>query len=85
MAKSAMIRARVEPALKNEAEALLGRLGLTPTDAIRLFYRQVALHKGLPFAVRMPNAATRKALRDASGGKNLETWSSLSALKSSTR
>jgi DNA-damage-inducible protein J len=85
MAKSAMIRARVEPALKTEAEALLGRLGLTPTDAIRLFYKQVALHKGLPFAVRMPNAATRKALKAASAGKDLETWSSLSALKASSR
>jgi DNA-damage-inducible protein J len=85
MSKTAMIRARVEPALKSEVEALLGRLGLTPTDAIRLFYTQVALHKGLPFSVRVPNAATRKAMREAEAGRTLETWTDLSALKASIR
>ena len=59
MAKTAMIRARMEPELKQEAEEVLAEVGLSPTEAIRLFYRQVSLHKGLPFDVRVPNAATR--------------------------
>ena len=49
MAKTAMIRARVEPELKQEAEKVFTKLGLTATEAIRLFYRQTALHNGLPF------------------------------------
>ncbi len=74
MAKSEMIRARVEPALKHEAEAVLDRLGMTPTEAITLFYKQVTLYRGLPFPVRIPNAATRKALQEARARKNIETF-----------
>jgi len=74
MAKSKMIRARVEPALKQDAEAVLDKLGMTPTEAITLFYRQVTLYRGLPFPVRIPNAATRKALQDARAGKNIERF-----------
>ena len=67
--KTGTIRARIDPALKAEAEAILDALGLNASEAIRLFYRQVALRKGLPFDVRIPNAATRRALRDADLGK----------------
>jgi len=79
MAKSEMIRARVEPALKHEAEAVLDKLGMTPTEAITLFYKQVTLYRGLPFPVRIPNAATRKALREARNGKNIESFGSVEA------
>ncbi len=79
MAKSEMIRARVEPALKHEAEAVLDKLGMTPTEAITLFYKQVTLYRGLPFPVRIPNAATRKALQEARSRKDIESFSSLAA------
>jgi DNA-damage-inducible protein J len=81
MSKTQMIRARVEPALKRDAEVVLTKLGLTPTEAITLFYKQVALVRGLPFPVRLPNAKTRKALRDARSGNNLTEWSNVEALK----
>lgn len=83
MAKTETIRARVEPELKAKAERVLDKLGITPTEAIRLFYKQVALHHGLPFPVRIPNAATRKALRDAQEGRDLKEWSSLDEIKRS--
>jgi DNA-damage-inducible protein J len=79
MAKSEMIRARVEPALKHEAEAVLDKLGMTPTEAITLFYKQVTLYRGLPFPVRIPNAATRKALQEARSRKNIEAFDSVQA------
>ena len=63
MAKTEMIRARVEPELKSQAEEVFSGLGLSPTAAITLFYRQVTLHHGLPFAVKVPNAETIAALR----------------------
>lgn len=85
MAKTEMIRARVEPALKEKAEDVLAHLGLTPTEAITLFYRQVTLHRGLPFPVRIPNVATRKAMREAKSGKGLTEWRSVEALKSAHR
>lgn len=72
MAKTEMIRARVEPGLKHDAEEVFSTLGLSPTEAITLFYKQVTLHHGLPFPVRIPNAATREAIRQAQAEDGLE-------------
>jgi DNA-damage-inducible protein J len=81
MAKSDTIRARVEPDLKREAEAVLKALGLNASEAITLFYRQVALRRGLPFEIKLPNETTRAAIRDALEGKDVTEWSDLDALK----
>ncbi len=81
MAKTDMIRARVEPGLKREAEAVFSTLGLTATEAIRLFYKQVTLQHGLPFAVKIPNAATREALRQAAECEDLTEYDSLDDLR----
>jgi DNA-damage-inducible protein J len=75
-AKTGMIRARIDPDLKVRAEAILGQLGLNASDAIRLFYTQITLSEGLPFDVRIPNAATRKTIRDARAGKNVKHYAS---------
>jgi DNA-damage-inducible protein J len=80
LAKSGMIRARIDPELKVRAETILGALGLNPSDAIRLFYTQITLSQGLPFDVRIPNAATRKTIRDARAGKNLKHYGSTAEL-----
>jgi len=85
MPKTEMIRARVEPALKIEAEEVFDALGLTPTEAITLFYRQVTLHHGLPFPVRIPNATTQAAIQDALSGEDLTEWPDLEALKAANR
>jgi len=85
MPKTEMIRARVEPALKIEAEEVFDVLGLTPTEAITLFYRQVTLHQGLPFPVRIPNATTQAAIQDALSGEDLIEWPDLEALKAAYR
>jgi DNA-damage-inducible protein J len=74
MAKTETIRARVEAKLKADAEAVLDELGLTASDAIRLFYKQVALRRGLPFDVVIPNSATRKAMRDVIEGRELTQY-----------
>jgi DNA-damage-inducible protein J len=74
MAETEMIRARVDAKLKAQAEGVLEKLGLNASDAIRLFYRQVALQKGLPFDVKLPNAATRRAMKDVREGKNLTRY-----------
>ena len=74
MAKTETIRARVEAKLKADAEAVLDELGLTASDAIRVFYKQVALRRGLPSDVVIPNAATRKAMRDVIEGRELTQY-----------
>ncbi|MBF0132391.1 MAG: type II toxin-antitoxin system RelB/DinJ family antitoxin [Magnetococcales bacterium] len=72
MAKTEMICACVEPELKHAAEAVFSILGLSPTEAITMFYRQVSLQKELPFDVRIPNAATLEVIRQAWEKKR--TW-----------
>ena len=67
-----MIQARVQPDLKKEVEAILGELGLTASETITLFYRQIKLNRGLPFEVRNPNRITAKTLRDSRAGKNVK-------------
>ena len=74
VARTGMIRARVSPELKAEAESILAKIGLSSSDAIRMFYSQVAMRKGLPFEARIPNATTRKALRDAEAGRNMTDY-----------
>ena len=82
MAKSEMIRARVEPDLKQDAEAVFSPLGMSPTEAITLFYKQVALQHGLPFEVRVPNAETLEAMRQAKEKDGLIKYNSVDELMS---
>lgn len=51
--KETYVRARVDERLKRESEEILLALGLTTTEAIRIFLHQVRLHKGLPFDLRI--------------------------------
>ena len=81
MRKTQTVRARVEPALKRDAEAVLKKIGLTSSEAIPLFLTQVKLRKGLPFPVRVPNKQTRQAMRDAREGKNAEEFDSVADWK----
>jgi DNA-damage-inducible protein J len=78
--KTGVIRARVAPELKAEAERILAKIGLSSSDAIRMFYSQVAMRKGLPFEARIPNATTRKALRDAEAGRNMTDYASVNEM-----
>ena len=55
---------RIEPELKAEAETVLSRLGLKPTEYIRMALSQLVLHKGLPFDARIPNEDTIAALEE---------------------
>jgi DNA-damage-inducible protein J len=71
MGKTSTIRARIEPDLKGKAEHVFKQLGLTTTQAITLFYKQVELKKGLPFDVAIPNEVTRRAFSDTDAGRDL--------------
>jgi DNA-damage-inducible protein J len=71
MGKTSTVRARIEPELKKRAEELFEELGITTTQAITLFYRQVILRKGLPFEVVIPKATTLKTFEDTDAGRNL--------------
>jgi addiction module RelB/DinJ family antitoxin len=53
--KTATLYARIEPDVKERAEAILAELGMSASSAINMFYKQVILQRGLPFEVKMPS------------------------------
>ncbi|MCD8286357.1 MAG: type II toxin-antitoxin system RelB/DinJ family antitoxin [Clostridia bacterium] len=54
MSNSSVVYARIDSSLKEEAEAIMSDLGVTPTALIQMVYRQIVLTKGIPFEVRLP-------------------------------
>ena len=52
--KSANVTVRVEPDVKEKAEAILSELGIPTSTAINMFYRQIVLWNGLPFCPAKP-------------------------------
>ena len=55
MANTSPVYARIDTSLKNSAETILTKLGITPSGAIQMLYSQIVLHNGLPFDVRIPS------------------------------
>jgi DNA-damage-inducible protein J len=78
--KTAAVHSRIQPEIKEQAEGILQRLGLSPTEAIRMFYTQITLRNGLPFDVAIPNDVTIKALEESRNGRNLERFDSTEEL-----
>jgi len=71
MARSAMVRARIEPRLKSEVEAIFQKIGLNASEAITVFYSHVKLSRGMPFDVRIPNKSSRKTIEESRKRKDL--------------
>ncbi|MCY3590756.1 MAG: type II toxin-antitoxin system RelB/DinJ family antitoxin [Acidobacteria bacterium] len=63
-----LVQARINPAVKEEAAAVLAAMGLTVSDAVRLLLTKVAHEKALPFAPLVPNAVTIEAMKEARRG-----------------
>ena len=78
--KSANISARIDPDVKRNAEQIFKELGLSTSQAITLFYKQVDIQHGLPFEVKIPNKATLKAIKDAETNTNLDSFNNVEAL-----
>lgn len=72
MSANAVVRARIDEHIKNEATIVLASVGLTVSDAFRLMLTRVAREKAMPFDPLIPNEETIEAMREARRGK-LET------------
>lgn len=62
------VRARMPAKLRDEAESVLERIGVTPSAAMRMFYSAVLGAGGLPFKAKVPNPTTAKAISDSVAG-----------------
>jgi len=71
MSKTAIIHARTETALKTDVEKIFKTLGMTTTQAVNIFFKQVKLRRGLPFQVEIPNRTTLKTFKDSEKGLGL--------------
>lgn len=78
--KTAAVHSRIEPEIKKKAESILHRLGVSPTEAIRMFFTQITLRNGLPFSIELPNEETEEALNDSRNGRNLERFENVDGL-----
>lgn len=63
--KSASIHVRLSPALKARVENILGKLGLSTSEAISIYFNQIDMKSGLPFEVKIPNKTIKKAISQA--------------------
>ncbi len=68
MATTEMVHVRLEKRIKTEAAKTLASMGLSVSDAVRVLLTRVAAEKALPFEVKVPNAKTAYAMREARKG-----------------
>ncbi len=79
MATDTVVRARIDIATKTRATEALAEMGLSVSDAIRLLLVRVAADKVFPFAVKVPNAESRRALAEAERG-DMRRYESVDAM-----
>ena len=83
MPKTATLTVRLDPALKKQIERVLNEMGLTPSQAITLFYKQIKFQRKLPFEIQLPkelNEETLQAMGDLKNRRNVKTFKTVSDL-----
>jgi DNA-damage-inducible protein J len=80
MAKTATIQARIDPAIKYNAQIILKKLNISMSEAISMYLSQISLHNGIPFEIKLPNDVTAKVLADSEKGNELHKVDSVDAL-----
>lgn len=83
MSQTATVHARIDRETKDLSERVLKELGMTPTDAVRLLYRQIAIRHEFPVELRVPNELTAATLEKSDLNEDVETFDSLDDLAAS--
>ena len=71
MAVDSVVRARVDAVTKDRATKALAEMGLSVSDYIRMALVRVAYDKAIPFAVKVPDAATSEAMEKTARGEDV--------------
>jgi DNA-damage-inducible protein J len=82
------VRCRIDPKTKEDAAEVIESMGLTVSDAIRLFLTRVASEGAIPFELRVPNAKTVAAiaeLESSKGRSKLKRHKNLDAMHDAIR
>ena len=56
MATTSSVSIRIDKSLKENAEQIIGELGISASGSVQMFYRQIVLHRGMPFELTLPQA-----------------------------
>lgn len=83
MRQTATVHARLDTKTKKASETILRKIGMTPTDAVRLLYCQIALRGEFPVELRVPNALTAKTLDKSDREKDIEHFDSTAEISAS--
>ena len=83
MNQAANIHARIDRETKKLSESILKSIGMTPSEAIRLFYRQIALRKEFPLELKVPNKFTTETLLKSDRNEEVEFFDSIKELSDS--
>ena len=69
----AQLNVRIDETLKRSVEGIIGSLGLSHSDVIRIFYHQIMNHNGIPFALTLhePTESTKEAMAEFETGNGL--------------
>ncbi len=78
--KTAPVHSRIQPEVEKGQKKGFTVWDSSPTEAIRMFYAQIALRNGWPFDVAIPNEVTEKGLDESSSGRDLERFDSVDQL-----
>lgn len=73
MSKTTVIHTRINADLKAAVENILDSIGISASEAIRLFYRQIELHHGIPFDMKIPNKLTAQTLSKSERGEDVHS------------
>ena len=74
------LNTRIDAKSKEQARKILDCLGLSMSEAISMYFRQIILRRGIPFDIEIPNALTAKTLRDSRKGRGLHKAANVDAL-----
>lgn len=78
--RTTTIQARINPRVKEEAQKVFKQLNISMSEAINLYFTQVALNKGIPFDIKIPNTITARTIDQAENGINIHSVDSPEAL-----
>ena len=70
-----------DPKVVRQAEKIFAAMGMTPYEAVVIFYKQTALHGQFPITELIPNEETQAAIRDARAGIGIKKYSSVAEMR----
>jgi len=80
MANGVSIQARIDPQIKEEARGVLDELGMSMSEAIVVYLKQIIMCRAIPFELKLPNKLTIKTLERSERGEDVHEFSNVDDL-----